>query len=58
MWGGTPTQSGAAVSVTPASYTSTIPAAGSVTVGFIGTKGTTNTAPTAYTLSGGTCATA
>lgn len=58
MWGGTPTQSGASVSVTPASYTSTIPAAGSVTVGFIGTKGTTNTAPTAFTLSGGTCATA
>lgn len=56
MWGGTPTQSGASVSVTPASYTATIPAAGSVTVGFIGTKGTTNTAPTAFTLSGGTCA--
>jgi mannan endo-1,4-beta-mannosidase len=58
MWGGTPTQSGASVSVIPASYTSTIPAAGSVTVGFIGTKGTTNTAPTAFTLSGSTCATA
>ncbi|NNN30075.1 cellulase family glycosylhydrolase [Streptomyces sp. S3(2020)] len=58
MWGGTPTQNGAAVSVTPASYTSTIPAAGSVTVGFIGTKGTTNTAPTAFTLSGSTCTTA
>ncbi|MEV7891455.1 cellulase family glycosylhydrolase [Streptomyces sp. NPDC002817] len=58
MWGGTPTQTGAAVSVTPASYTSTIPAAGSVTVGFIGTKGATNTAPTAFTLSGSTCTTA
>lgn len=58
MWGGTPTQNGAAVSVAPASYTSTIPAAGSVTVGFIGTKGTTNTAPTAFTLSGSTCTTA
>jgi mannan endo-1,4-beta-mannosidase len=58
MWGGTPTQTGAAVSVTPASYTSTIPAAGSVTVGFIGTKGATNTAPTAFTLSGSACTTA
>lgn len=57
MWGGTPTQTGAAVSVTPASYTSTIPAAGSVTVGFIGTKGATNAAPTAFTLSGSACAT-
>ncbi|UUU35556.1 cellulase family glycosylhydrolase [Streptomyces sp. CA-210063] len=56
MWGGTPTQSGGSVSVTPASYTSTIPAAGSVTVGFIGSKGTTNTAPTAFTLNGATCA--
>ncbi|WP_405640260.1 cellulase family glycosylhydrolase [Streptomyces sp. NBC_00019] len=58
MWGGTPTQTGAAVSVSPASYTSTIPAAGSVTVGFIGTKGATNAAPTAFTLSGSTCTTA
>ncbi|MFF1296124.1 MULTISPECIES: cellulase family glycosylhydrolase [unclassified Streptomyces] len=57
MWGGTPTQTGAAVSVTPASYTSTIPAAGSVTFGFIGTKGATNTAPTAFTLSGSACTT-
>ncbi|MFD7880696.1 cellulase family glycosylhydrolase [Streptomyces sp. NPDC059766] len=55
MWGGTATQSGAAVSVAPASYTSTIPAGGSVDVGFIGTKGATNTAPTAFTLNGGAC---
>jgi mannan endo-1,4-beta-mannosidase len=40
MWGGTPTQSGADVSVTPASYTAGIAAGGSVTVGFIGGKGT------------------
>ncbi|MFF3333987.1 cellulase family glycosylhydrolase [Streptomyces sp. NPDC002888] len=58
MWGGTPTQSGATVSVAPASYTSTISAGGSVTVGFIAAKGATNTAPTAFTLSGSTCATA
>ncbi|MEU0071899.1 cellulase family glycosylhydrolase [Streptomyces sp. NPDC006332] len=58
MWGGTPTQSGASVSVTPASYTSTISAGGSVTVGFIGTKSATNTAPTAFTLNGSACSTA
>ncbi|WP_416984888.1 cellulase family glycosylhydrolase [Streptomyces sp. T028] len=57
MWGGTPTQSGGTVTVAPASYTSTIPAGGSVTVGFIGAKGTTNTAPTAFTLNGSTCTT-
>jgi len=57
MWGGTPTQTGAAVSVTPASYTATIPAAGSVTVGFIGATGATNTAPTTFTLNGAVCAT-
>ncbi|MDW4903925.1 cellulase family glycosylhydrolase [Streptomyces sp. ADMS] len=57
MWGGTPTQSGGNVSVTPASYTATIPAEGSVTVGFIGAKGATNTAPTTFTLNGTTCAT-
>ncbi|GAB7102198.1 cellulase family glycosylhydrolase [Streptomyces phaeofaciens JCM 4814] len=57
MWGGTATQSGGTVSVAPASYTSTIPAGGSVTVGFIGAKGATNTAPAAFTLNGTTCAT-
>nr|WP_307167491.1 cellulase family glycosylhydrolase [Streptomyces rishiriensis] len=57
MWGGTATQSGGSVSVAPASYTSTVPAGGSVTVGFIGSKGATNTAPTAFTLNGAACAT-
>ena len=57
MWGGTPTQNGGAVKVTPASYTSTIPAGGSVTVGFLGNKGATNTAPTTFSLNGTTCAT-
>ncbi|KQX64066.1 MULTISPECIES: cellulase family glycosylhydrolase [unclassified Streptomyces] len=57
MWGGTATQSAGSVSVTPAAYTSTVPAGGSVTVGFIGSKGATNTAPTAFTLNGGACAT-
>ncbi|CAL9632553.1 cellulase family glycosylhydrolase [Streptomyces sp. enrichment culture] len=57
MWGGTPAQTtGGAVTVTPVSYTSTIAANGSVTVGFVGTKGATNTAPTAFTLNGAACA--
>jgi mannan endo-1,4-beta-mannosidase len=55
MWGGTPAQTGASVRVTPASYTSTIAAGGSVTLGFIGTKGAANTAPTAFTLNGSSC---
>ncbi|MFS8197948.1 cellulase family glycosylhydrolase [Streptomyces sp. CWNU-52B] len=58
MWGGTPTQSGATVSVAPASYTSTIPASGSVTVGFTGNKGAANTAPAAFALDDTACATA
>ncbi|MHC3467969.1 cellulase family glycosylhydrolase [Streptomyces sp. 7R007] len=57
MWGGTPSQSGGAVTVTPASYTSSIAAGGKVTVGFIAAKGSTNTAPTAFTLNGSTCTT-
>lgn len=57
MWGGTPTQTGGTVSVAPASYTSAITAGGSVVVGFIGAKGSTNTAPATFTLSGSTCAT-
>ncbi|KAA0941345.1 cellulase family glycosylhydrolase [Streptomyces apricus] len=57
MWGGTPTQSGATVSVAAASYTSTIPASGSVTVGFTAVRGGVNTAPTAFALNGATCAT-
>lgn len=55
MWGGTVAQSGGSVTVTPASYTNTIPTGGSVTVGFIGSKGATNTAPTAFTLNGAAC---
>ncbi|MEV2243652.1 cellulase family glycosylhydrolase [Streptomyces sp. NPDC049970] len=58
MWGGTPTQTGSSVSVAPAGYTAAIPANGSVTVGFTGTTGSRNTAPTAFELSGNTCTTA
>ncbi len=56
MWGGTPHQSGGDVTVTPADYTTSIPANGSVTVGFNASRGGTNSAPTAFTLSGSTCA--
>ncbi|MFC8760414.1 cellulase family glycosylhydrolase [Streptomyces sp. NPDC057193] len=56
-WGGTATQTGSAVAVTPASYTATIAPSGSVTVGFIGTKGATNPAPAAFTLNGAACTT-
>ncbi|NEC08858.1 cellulase family glycosylhydrolase [Streptomyces sp. SID7909] len=55
MWGGTPTQSGASVSVAPASYTSTIAPNSSVTVGFTGNQSGTNAAPAAFTLSGAAC---
>ncbi|SEQ12726.1 cellulase family glycosylhydrolase [Streptomyces radiopugnans] len=58
MWGGTPTQEGESVSVTPASYTSTIPAGGSVTLGFLAAVDGPSTAPTAFTLSGSACAVA
>lgn len=58
MWGGTPTQTGGSVKVAPASYTSTIAANGSVTVGFTGSQSGTNAAPAAFTLSGATCAAA
>ncbi|MCY0927913.1 cellulase family glycosylhydrolase [Streptomyces sp. H27-H1] len=58
MWGGTPSQNGGSVSVTPASYTNTIPAGGSVVLGFIANRGSTNTTPTTFTLSGSPCATA
>ncbi|MHC5908255.1 cellulase family glycosylhydrolase [Streptomyces sp. S6] len=56
MWGGTAAQSGAAVTVRPAAYTANIPAAGSVTVGFIADKGATNSVPASFTLNGTTCA--
>ncbi|WP_049564893.1 cellulase family glycosylhydrolase [Streptomyces sp. SBT349] len=57
MWGGTSAQSGGAVTVTPASYTATIPAGGSVTLGFTASKGSANAEPSEFTLSGGACST-
>ncbi|MEU1869926.1 cellulase family glycosylhydrolase [Streptomyces sp. NPDC019793] len=57
MWGGTATQNAGAVSVAPASYTATIPAGGTVTLGFTARKGDANTVPTAFSLNGASCAT-
>jgi glucuronoarabinoxylan endo-1,4-beta-xylanase len=58
MWGGTPVQSGGTVTVTPVDYNNSIPAGGSVTVGFLADQGSTNPNPTGFTLNGGTCTTA
>ncbi|MEV5356843.1 cellulase family glycosylhydrolase [Streptomyces sp. NPDC052693] len=55
LWGGTATQSGADVSVAAAPYTATVPAAGSVTLGFTATRGTAHADPTAFTLNGAAC---
>ncbi|MFD8235466.1 cellulase family glycosylhydrolase [Streptomyces sp. NPDC059696] len=55
LWGGTATQSGSAVSVAAAPYTASIPASGSVTLGFTATGPATNPAPTAFTLNGTDC---
>ncbi|WP_437114625.1 cellulase family glycosylhydrolase [Streptomyces glaucescens] len=56
LWGGTPAQAGSAVTVAAAPYTAAIPASGSVTLGFTGTRATANTAPAAFTLNGTACA--
>ncbi|WP_165989564.1 cellulase family glycosylhydrolase [Streptomyces sp. YIM 98790] len=58
MWGGTPSQSGGTVSVTPADWTRTIPAGGSVTLGFLGSRGSSNPAPASFSLNGSLCAAA
>lgn len=55
LWGGTATQSGAQVSVASASYTATIAPAGSVTLGFTATKGSTNPNPATFTLNDSAC---
>ncbi|AZQ39351.1 beta-mannosidase [Streptomyces cyaneochromogenes] len=55
LWGGTATQSGAEVSVASVSYTASIAPAGSVTLGFTATKGSTNPGPTAFTVNGSAC---
>ncbi|QKV99071.1 cellulase family glycosylhydrolase [Streptomyces sp. NA02536] len=58
MWGGTPAQSGSEVSVASAPYTASIPASGSVVVGFTASRTGTNPSPTAFALNGAACAVA
>ncbi|MGW9495228.1 cellulase family glycosylhydrolase [Streptomyces prasinus] len=58
MWGGTPVQTGPEVSVASASYTASIPAAGSVTLGFTATTTDGNPGPSAFTLNGAACSSA
>jgi mannan endo-1,4-beta-mannosidase len=55
LWGGTATQQGAEVTVASAPYTASIPAAGSVTLGFTASRGTANPSPTTFTLNGAPC---
>ena len=57
LWNGSHSQSGAAVSVTNASWTATIPAnGGSVTVGFGASYSGANALPTDFALNGMACA--
>ncbi|CQR65412.1 cellulase family glycosylhydrolase [Streptomyces leeuwenhoekii] len=55
LWGGTAAQEGAEVTVASAPYTASIPAAGSVTLGFTASRGTANPSPTAFALNGAAC---
>jgi len=55
LWNGTFSQSGESVQVANASYNGTIPARGTVTVGFTGTFTSNNTAPSSFTLNGAAC---
>jgi endoglucanase len=55
LWGGTYTQTGEAVSVTPASYAADIAAGSSATIGFTGTFTASDTAPASFTLNGAAC---
>lgn len=57
MWGAIAAQSGAAVSARNEDWNVAIPAGGSVSVGFIASYTGANTAPTAFTLNGASCAT-
>lgn len=54
-WSGTATQQGAQVTVTNAAWNGRIPAGGEVQLGFNGSHGGTNTAPTSFSLNGTAC---
>ena len=54
-WSGVYSQTGAAVTVTNAAWNGTIPAGGSVDIGFNGSHTGTNARPTAFTVNGAAC---
>ncbi|MEV0329787.1 endo-1,4-beta-xylanase [Micromonospora echinospora] len=55
LWNGTHQQSGADVTVSPASWNGTLPGGGTVEVGFLGSWSTANTHPSAFSLDGLPC---
>jgi cellulase/cellobiase CelA1 len=57
LWNASYTQSGESVTATSASYDATIPASGSVTIGFTGTFSTSDAAPASFAVNGTACAT-
>ncbi|MGW7072729.1 cellulase family glycosylhydrolase [Streptomyces sp. NPDC054855] len=57
VWNAKAVQSGAAVHVTPESWTNSIPAGGTVSFGLNGSSTGPNTAPTSFTLDSKTCTT-
>jgi len=57
MWGGVPSQTGAAVSVANVNYTATLSAnGGSQDIGFLANAGSSNAVPTSFKLNGVACA--
>ncbi|HVV22787.1 MAG TPA: non-reducing end alpha-L-arabinofuranosidase family hydrolase [Pseudonocardiaceae bacterium] len=54
-WNGTFTQSGSQVTVTNASYNGSLGTGATTNIGFNGTSGSTNPAPTSFALNGVTC---
>ncbi|GCF10233.1 cellulose binding domain-containing protein [Dictyobacter arantiisoli] len=57
LWNGTPTQSGASVSVTNVSYNATISPGSNTNFGFNGAWNGSNAVPTSFALNGKTCTT-
>jgi cellulose 1,4-beta-cellobiosidase len=55
VWSAQFTQTGSAVTITPAAWTTSIPAGGSVSFGFNGTHSGTNTTPSDFALDGVDC---
>jgi endoglucanase len=55
MWTAIPAQSGASVTAVNEPYNASIPAAGSVTIGFTGSFTSSNAAPASFAVNGTTC---